>query len=99
MRKSLRALVVASALAAGVAVAPALQAHEVQSPQGPPMGHGSMMGHGSTMGHGGMMNMMGHMSQMRQMSQMSQMAETCNKMMQGAMGKPDQAPEAPPQHQ
>ena len=93
MRKSLKALIIASALAAAGAVAPALQAHEVQSPQSPTMGHGGMMGHGSTMGHGGMMNMMGHMSQMRQMT------ETCNKMMQGAMGKPGRAPEAPPQQQ
>ncbi len=52
MRKSLKTLIVASALAVGVAVAPALQAHEVQNPQSP------------TMGHGGMMNMMGQMSQM-----------------------------------
>ena len=88
MRKSLKALIAASALAVGVAVAPALQAHEAQNPQSPSMGHGGMMGHGSMMGHGGMM---GHMSQM------SQMAENCNKMMQGAMGKPGQAPEAPQQ--
>ncbi len=93
MRKSLKALIVASALAAGVAAAPALQAHEVQNPQGPTMGHGAMMG------HGGMMNMMGHGGMMNMMGQMSQMAETCNKMMQGAMGKPGQAPEATPEQQ
>ncbi len=52
MRKSLKVLIVACALAAGVAVAPALQAHEIQNAQSP------------TMGHGGMMNMMGQMSQM-----------------------------------
>ena len=84
MRKSLKAFIVASALAAGVAVAPALQAHEAQNPQGPTLGHGSMMG------QGGMMTMMG---------QMSQMMKTCNKMMQGAMNKPGQAPEAQPQQQ
>ncbi len=38
MRKSLKALIVASALAAGVAVAPTLSAHETQNPQGPTMG-------------------------------------------------------------
>ena len=86
MRKSLKALIVASALAAGVAVAPTLSAHETQNPQGPTMGQGMM-------DHGGMMSMMGHMSQM------SQMLETCNKLMQGAMEKRDQAPEAPPQQQ
>ena len=58
MGKSLKALLVASALAAGVAAAPALQAHEVQNPQSPTMGHGSMMG------HGGPTNMMEQMSQM-----------------------------------
>ena len=50
------------------------------------------MGQGM-MDHGGMMSMMGHMSQM------SQMLETCNKLMQGAMEKRDQAPEAPHQQQ
>ncbi len=50
------------------------------------------MGQGM-MDHGGMTSMMGHMSQM------SQMLETCNKLMQGAMEKRDQAPEAPPQQQ
>ncbi len=86
MRKSLKALIVASALAAGVAVAPALHAHEAQNPQGPTMGHGMM-------GHGAMMGMMEHMARM---SQTSQMLETCNKFMQGAVEKRDQAPEAPP---
>ncbi len=37
MRKSLKALIVASALAAGVAVVPTLSAHETQNPQGPTM--------------------------------------------------------------
>lgn len=86
MRKSLKALIVASTFAAAIAVAPTLSAHETQSPQGPTMGPGMM-------GHGGMMSMMGHMSQM------SQMMETCNKLMQGAMEKRDPAPEAPPQQQ
>ncbi|MCH8999731.1 MAG: hypothetical protein IID48_15925 [Proteobacteria bacterium] len=83
MRKSLKALIVASTLAAAVAVAPTLSAHETQNPQGPTMGQG-MMG---MMGSGGMMG------------QMSRMMETCNKMMQGAMEKHDPAPEAPPQQQ
>ncbi len=87
MRKSLKALIVASALAAGVAVAPAVSAHESQRPQGPTMGHGGMMDHHA------MMNMMGHMRQM------SQMVETCNKMMQDALEKRDEAPEAPPRQQ
>ncbi len=86
MRKSLKALIVASALAVGVAVAPELSARETQNPQGPTMGQGMM-------DHGGMTSMLGHMSQM------SQMLETCNKLMQGAMEKRDQAPEAPPQQQ
>ncbi len=47
------------------------------------------MGQGM-MDHGGMTSMM---------SQMSQMLETCNKLMQGAMEKRDQAPEAPPRQQ
>ncbi len=91
MRKSLKALIVASALAAGVAVAPTLSAHETQNPQGPTMGRG-MMGQGM-MGHGAMMGMMEHMGRM---SQTSQMLETCNKFMQGAVEKRDKAPEAPP---
>ncbi len=89
MRKSLKGLIVASTFAAAIAVAPTLSAHETQTPQGPGMGQGMM-------GHGGMMSMMGHMGQM---NQMSQMLETCNKVMQGAMEKRDQAPEAPPQQQ
>ena len=78
MRKFLKVLIVACALAAGVAVAPALQAHDIQDPQSP------------TMSHGGMMNMM---------EQMSQRMETCNKLMQGALGKRDRAREAPPPQQ
>ncbi len=80
MRKSLKAVIVASALAAAVAVAPTLSAHETQNPQGPTMGQG----------------MMEHMGRM---SQTSQMLETCNKFMQGAEEKRDQAPEAPPRQQ
>ncbi len=88
MRKSLKALIVASTFAAAIAAAPTLSAHETQNPQGPTIGQG-MMGQGM-MGSGGKMSMMG---------QMSQMMETCNKMMQGAMEKHDPAPEAPPQQQ
>ncbi len=87
MRNSVKALIVASALAAGVAVAPTVSAHEARYPQGPTMGHGGMMDHHA------MMNMMG------QMMQMSQMVETCNKMMQDALEKRDEAPEAPPRQQ
>ena len=83
MRKSLKGLIVASTFAAAIAVAPVLSAHETQNPQGPTMGQG-MMG---MMGSGGMMG------------QMSRMMETCNKVMQGAMEKRGQAPEAPPRQQ
>ncbi len=89
MRKSLKALIVASTFAAAIAVAPTVSAHETQNPQGPTMGQG-MMGPGGMMGHG---SMMGHRGQM------SQMMETCNTLMQGAMEKRDQGPEAPPQQQ
>ncbi len=95
MRKSLKALFVASALAAGLAAAPTVFAHETQAPQSPTMGHGSMMGQGGMMGRGGMTGQGGMMGMMHMMGQMSQMMETCNKMMQGTMEKPDQAPEAP----
>lgn len=73
MRKSLRTLFVASALMAGIAVAPALYAHESQGSQDSAMGPG-MMGQGGMMDGG---NMMG---------QMSTMMESCNKMMQEMMG-------------
>ncbi len=71
MLKSLKTLVVAFALAVGIATAPAPYAQDSLGSQGPMMGGpGSMMGGGNMMG---MMNMMG---------QMSEMMERCNKMMQ-----------------
>ena len=76
MRKSLKALGVVSALAAGIAAAPALYAHDSKNPQGSMMGPG-MMGGGNMMG---MTNMMG---------QMNQMVENCNKMMQAMMAGQD----------
>lgn len=66
MRKSMKALAIASAVIAGLAVAPALYAHDSEE------SGDSMMGSGM-MGQGGMMNMMG---------QMSEMMEGCNRMMQ-----------------
>lgn len=88
MRKSMKIFAVASALVAGVAIAPALYAHDSERSSG------SMMGPGM-MDQGGMMSMMG---------QMSQMMDHCNEMMQGAgaggVGKPNEqwrkdAPAAP----
>lgn len=70
MRKHLKSLLVASTLAAGLAAAPAIYAHDSES------AGGSMMGR-SMMGQGGMMGMMGQMSSMR---------ENCNRMMQAMMG-------------
>ena len=70
MRKHLKTLLVASTLAAGLAAAPALYAHDSDN------GGGSMMGHGM-MGQGGMMGMMGRMSSMM---------ENCSQMMQAMMG-------------
>jgi hypothetical protein len=69
MRKSIKALAIASAVIAGLAVAPALYAHDSEESGGSMMGSG-MMGQGGMMG---MMNMMG---------QMSEMMEGCNRMMQ-----------------
>lgn len=81
MRKSMKILAVASALVAGVAIAPALYAHDLER------SGGSMMGPG-TMDQGGMMGMM------NMMGQMSQMTDQCNEMMQGAgdggAGKPNE---------
>lgn len=78
MRNPIKALAVTSAVVAGLAIAPALYAHD-SSESG-----GSMMGSGM-MGQGGMMNMMG---------QMSEMMEGCNKMMQsmhqGGSGRPNE---------
>jgi hypothetical protein len=70
MRKNLKTLLVASALAAGLAAAPAIYAHDSDG------AGGSMMGRGM-MGQGGMMGMMG---------QMSSMMENCSQMMQAMMG-------------
>jgi hypothetical protein len=70
MRTHLKTLLVASMLAAGLAIAPAIYAHD------PDGGSGSIMGRGM-MGQGGMTGMMG---------QMSSMMENCNRMMQAMMG-------------
>ncbi len=83
MRKSLKAVLVATVVSAGVFGAQTLVAHE---------GPGGMMGGGSMMGQGGgTMGMMGNM-----MGQMTQMMDGCNKMMQdhqhGDSQKPVQTP-------
>jgi hypothetical protein len=67
MRKRLKTLLVALTLAAGLAAAPAIYAHDSDG------AGGSMMGRGM-MGQGGMMDMMGQMS--------GGMMELCNEMMQ-----------------
>jgi membrane protease subunit (stomatin/prohibitin family) len=54
MRKSIKALAIASAVIAGLAVAPALYAHDSEESGDSMMGSGMM----------GMMNMMGQMSEM-----------------------------------
>ncbi len=79
MRKSLKALFVASAFVAGIAAAPTLYAHDSQDSQGSTMGPGMM-------GGGNMMNMM---------SQMSEMMETCNKMMQDMTQRHQEGPKEP----
>ena len=66
MRKHVKALLVVSALGAGLAAAPAIYAHDSGESDG------SMMG-GGMMGKDGMMGMM---------EQMSSMMESCNEMMQ-----------------
>lgn len=66
MRKSTRALAIASVVIASLAAAPALYGQDSEE------SGGSMMGSGM-MGQGGMMNMMG---------KMSEMMEDCNSMMQ-----------------
>lgn len=81
MRKSMRIFAVASALVAGVAIAPTLYAH------GSERSNGSMMGSGMV-DQGGMMGMMD------MMGQMSQMMDHCNEMMRGVSdggsGKPNE---------
>ena len=67
MRKHLKILLIASTLAAGLAAAPAIYAHDSDD------AGVSMMGRGM-MGQGGMMGMM---------SQMNGMMEDCSEMMQG----------------
>lgn len=62
MRKSVKVLAATATLAAGVAAAPVLHAHDSDKSQ---PGNGSIMGPGM-MGQGGMMNMIGQMSQMMQ---------------------------------
>jgi len=62
MRKNLKTLLVASALAAGLAAAPALYAHDSDGAGGSMMGRG-MMGQG---GMGQMSSMMENCSQMMQ---------------------------------
>ena len=73
MRKNLKTLLVASILAAGLAAAPAIYAHNSDGASGSIMGRGMM-------GQGGMMGMMG---------QMSSMMENCSQMMQAMMGDGD----------
>ena len=74
MTMKLRKAMFVAALAAGLAAAPALYAHESGKSGGSMMGPGTM---GPGMMGGGMMNMMG---------QMGQMMEHCNQMMGGATG-------------
>ncbi len=87
MRKNLKTVIMASALAVAMLSGTALYAHESDGSQGSMMGPG-MMGQGRMMGQGGMMG------------RMSQMMATCNQLMQGMMQhhreqprEPDQAPE------
>ena len=70
MRKHPKTLLVASTLAAGLAAAPALDAHDSDGAGGSTMGRGMMA-------EGGMMGMMG---------QMSSMIENFSQMMQAMMG-------------
>ncbi len=74
MRKYMKTLAIASALVAGLAAAPALNAHDSAGSRE----RGATMGPGM-MGQGGMMGMMG---------QMGRMMENCNKMMQSMRGGP-----------
>jgi hypothetical protein len=64
MRKHLKVLLVASTLAAGLAAAPALYAHDSDGAGGSMMGRGMMMGQGGMMGQ--MSSMMENCSQMMQ---------------------------------
>lgn len=87
MRKQIRTLAIASTVAAGLAAASALYAHESQGSGSSTMGSGMM-------GEGGMMGMMGQMSEM--MKGCSGMMRSMN---QGGSGTPNEqwrkdAPEA-----
>lgn len=78
MLRSIKTLAIASVIVAGLAIAPALYAHDSGESGGAMTGPGMM-------GQGGMMGMMG---------QMSEMMEGCNQMMQSmsghGSGKPNQ---------
>ena len=79
MRKNLKTVIMAGALAAALLSGTALYAHDSGGSQG------SMMGPGM-MGQGDMMEMMG---------QMSQMMAACNQMMQGMMQHHQEQPHNP----
>ena len=66
MRKPMKSFAIASALTAGLALAPALYAQDLLGFRGAMMGPGMM-------GQGGMMNMMGQMGQPAPMGKMRQM--------------------------
>lgn len=93
MRKTLKLVAFAAILLTGFALAPAIYAHDTDSPRGGMMGPG-MMGQGSMMqgGQGGMMNMT---NMLGPMGPIGQMMANCNKMMQSMMPpqrEPDQGP-------
>lgn len=75
MRKSIKALAIASAIIAGLAAAPALYAHDSEE------SGGSMMGSGM-MGQGGMMGMMSEM-----MEGCNRMMQSMN---HGGSGRPNE---------
>ena len=85
MRKYLETMILASAIAGGLAVASPLYAEDTQPSAGPSQGTGTMGG-GMMGGNGGSGGMMGGGDMMGMMKQMSQMMETCNTMMQSSMG-------------
>lgn len=88
MRTPLKTLMIASALVAGIATAPALYAQspeDTPSPQVSPTGHGNMMGHDNTMGQGNKTDQGNKTGMMKMMGQMSQMMKTHDKMMQTMM--------------
>lgn len=85
MSNRLKFAIVAAVLAAGIAMAPAVYAHEPHHPESAedPAAQGGMSGSGMMQG-GDMMGMM------TMMTQMTQMMEACNNMMQTAAQSPDQ---------